>query len=127
MHETVKAGKPMRDQWHLRASLLVVLSLLTSPAMASAECAWVLWEGNVGYRDITTKLLQTYWSRLDAFDTRKGCVRTIDTAASKLGLDATTRFRPGEGSRASETLLYQYKSEKTLQCLPDSVDPRRAP
>lgn len=52
-----------------RASLAVVLLLLVSVGPASAECAWVLWQGS------HTLNIRGEWLRLESFDARAGCVK----------------------------------------------------
>jgi len=101
----------------MRAAL-VVLCLLLSAVTASAECAWVLWNGGRGSDE------QMHWQRWDAFDKRSPCVARIDAEAVKLGLNAGTLFNE-QGFRTSETLLDTHgRFGTTWQCLPDTVDPR---
>src|SRR5437870_2572335 len=50
-----------------RVSVIVMLSLLTSAAMAHAECAWALWLRNDS----------SPWDVLQAFSTREGCIEAM--------------------------------------------------
>ncbi len=54
-----------------RASLLVVFSLLTSAATAYAECAWVLWDGQLSSvlgQDVLWSINGTYSTARDCND-----------------------------------------------------------
>ena len=82
-------------QW---ASLLVALSLLTSAATASAECAWVLWGHGEWPVKGAIRVLPT-WQPLDS-------TKTLDTC-----------------TRAQMTWHGDYPDFRYV-CLPDTVDPR---
>jgi hypothetical protein len=77
-----------------RAALLVALSLLTSAATASAECAWVLWSASGGAA-----------LPVGAWDTKSRCE------------EAKNERLPALGSAVERTAV-------TFVCLPDTVDLR---
>jgi type IV secretory pathway protease TraF len=77
-----------------RAPLLLALSMLTSAATASAECAWVLWSASASAS-----------LPVGAWDTKSRC----EEAKSE-------RLR-AVGTAVERTAV-------TFVCLPDTVDPR---
>ncbi len=77
-----------------RASLLLVLSLLTSAATAQAECAWVLWSASASAS-----------LPVGAWDTKSRCE------------EAKNERQRAVGSAVERTIV-------TFVCLPDTVDPR---
>jgi hypothetical protein len=102
------------------APLLLVLSLLTSTATASAECAWVLWA-------ITSATSYDTMSAALAFDTKQTCelalTEQLTSWRTNTGLRATVsgsmvfvRTTNEDGSMFTRGTRYI--------CLPDSVDPR---
>ena len=99
-----------------RASLLIALSLLASAATAYAECAWVLWDGqlsNVPGHDML-------WSINGTYSTAKDCNGDLATllVVKKKGGDEVSDLQAGTALyRRGETRGY-------LHCLPDTVDPR---
>ncbi len=96
--------------------LLLALCLLTSAATAYAECAWVLWDGqisNVPGRDMLWSIQGTY---LTTKDCTAGLARLV--AVKKQGGDDATEPQAGTALyRRGETRGY-------LHCLPDTLDPR---
>jgi|RhiMetdeSRZDD1v2_1073273.scaffolds.fasta_scaffold143019_3 hypothetical protein len=80
-----------------RASVIVALSLLTSAATASAECAWVLW---------TRWSTDERFASVDGYETKRECERAL---AMMRGMDKATGTKD--------------PSQLSL-CLPDTVDPR---
>jgi hypothetical protein len=57
------------------ASLLFVLSLLTSAATAHAECAWVLWVQRVGHSEL---------GPMDAYPTKQDCEAAMSRERERL-------------------------------------------
>jgi hypothetical protein len=83
-----------------RASVIATLPLLAWAAMASAECAWVLWAGaERNPRPVVGDPMQ--WSPIDSFTVQRDCLATVELS-SKDPKNRTWTFR----------------------CLPDTVDPR---
>ncbi len=101
----------------MKTLLVALLLLVVGTGTASAECAWVLWNGLKGGDGAMR------WQRFDAFDARTGCVRAIDRRAAQLGL-SPGNFYNGLGFRMSETVLDEDVFRATWQCLPSDVDPR---
>jgi hypothetical protein len=107
----------MTHFWRLS---LVMIVLTFAPMQAWAECAWVLW-----MRDSEIRT-QTPWIPVGAFVTQRDCVvgaqkafdpfrgggMSVLTDLGEFALVTTTR-RPG-GVIVTVT----------LQCLPDTIDPR---
>jgi len=125
----------MRNQCHLRASLLVVLSLFTSPATAHAECAWVLWEK----REVSSPKEQSReWQFLEAYESKATCVETAKQYVDIVAERSITRQGLGQRevlkSRVDTVVVEAYRDATTtikhsLRCFPsdlspDSVDPR---
>ena len=96
-----------------RASLLLVLSLLTSAATAHAECAWVLWfnpEANV-------HMVESAHSSVTDCD-----VALVDMRA----VLRNDGYKVYGGSASSDHVLLGERGGEhiTYRCLPDTVDPR---
>jgi hypothetical protein len=83
-----------------------VLYLLTSAAMAHAECAWALWGHFTRKSDLKE---ESFISQ--AFERKTHC----DEQAT----DKNSRERPGQYARDAASTVF-------WQCLPDTVDPRGA-
>src|SRR5262249_52494200 len=98
----------MRGAW--RTSLLVVFCLLTSTATAYAECAWVLWDGQISPvpgRDMS-------WTIDGTYATAKAC--KVDLANYVAGMR-----RSGSKVTDPRSGTSSYKSGETrgyLHCLP---------
>ena len=84
---------------------LLVLSLLTSAATASAECAWILWAGGVKASG------EAVYAPIEGYPTRAECMKGR-TASSVDEVEQLKRDVAGAGMKLAFT------------CLPDTVDPR---
>ncbi|SRR6266478_4694158 len=94
-----------------RASLLGALSLLTSAATASAECAWVLWLRNDSFP----------WGVHQAFSTREGCIEAMSkqvAAVEKRSPRVTLNTIGGSFTANAKGRILRGN------CLPDTVAPR---
>jgi hypothetical protein len=80
-----------------RTSLVVVLLLLASVGMASAECAWVLWLQNIGQTPVMA-------NAVGGHDNREQCEA------------AKARYPEQMKREGSVTVMFV--------CLPDTIDPR---
>jgi hypothetical protein len=113
-----------------RASLLVVCLLLTSAAMASAECAWVLWEHRVTPSKEGSPTES--WLAQEAVETRPVCEAKTEALIQRLvqprasgSLHNYERIGDSKG-----VTMYQGRKEQGVyqtsdfRCLPDTVDPR---
>ena len=73
-----------------KASLLVVLVLLSSAATASAECAWVLWVhwgGGLVRQQDGSVYNPHRWHVVDSFQSREACVTTQRSTTLSKGYD----------------------------------------
>lgn len=120
-----------------RIASVALLSLTLLAGLASAECAWVLWNeiSDVYPRQITSI---RSWGVLAALETRTQCEdmltriwqdaldeenkpspdrsETMKSVSSRRGLiDVTRRGQQGE---------FLGKTTNRFQCLPDTLDPR---
>jgi hypothetical protein len=99
-----------------RASLLVALSLLASDATAYAECAWVLWDGQ-----LSSVLGQDMlWSINGTYSTARDC-------NDELVRYVVVKEERGDEVSSPRAGIALYKGRDTrgyLECLPDTVDPR---
>ena len=94
-----------------RASVIVMLSLLTSAAMAHAECAWALWLRSDAYP----------WDVLQAFSTREGCIEAMSkqvAAVEKRSPRVTLNTIGGSFTANAKGRILRGN------CLPDTVAPR---
>jgi hypothetical protein len=97
-------GRQAMMQRARRASLVVVLLLLTSVGTASAECAWVLWKVTV------LSSGDEVWGVLDAYP----------PAAGHAGCDQ----KADDMNRGMKESPSRGLMPTTLLCLPDTIDPR---
>jgi len=91
-----------------RASLLVALYLLTSAALARAECAWVLWS-HFTLRD------GDHWWVNHAFESKKEC---------KAAAAAVLREAARQGNTVAGDRITTRSGDLSPVCLRDTVDPR---
>jgi hypothetical protein len=114
-------------------TLLVAVSLLTSPATAYAECAWVLWEKKLEkkYPPIPTLTWSVNIRQEDIFETRKACEleseRRLDVELRSWSREAVYEaFRnvavPGVTVRRKDATDYLFNV--SYHCFPDTMDPR---
>ena len=104
---------------YVRATMMVAV-LTFVPMQAWAECAWVLWMNDSEIRT------QTPWIPIGAFVTQRDCI----VGAQK----AFDPFRGGGMSALTESGEFSLVTTTrrpggvivtvTLQCLPDTIDPR---
>ena len=81
-----------------RAPLLVALCLLTSAATASAECAWVLWEGRPKKPVLPLADVDLFsFKRVSAFTTFEAC-----SASAKIQAEGTARVWTGTSEGKSK-------------------------
>jgi hypothetical protein len=97
-----------------RASLVVVVLVLTSVGTASAECAWVLWQEE--YNPEGRQGTQS-WTLESAFQTRQQCdglaAYLVQHHVAKGATDYGGNFVSGVNTGS-----YRYV------CIPDTIDPR---
>jgi len=106
-----------------RASAIVTLSLLTSTAMASAECAWVLWVqvSEEPWRLLNTAPDYATCKRLQAESVKHTTSPRpqhvkVETSESGANAFVTKTARTDDGRSVTQTFNYL--------CAPDTVDPR---
>jgi len=99
----------LRQAW-----VIATFSLLILAATASAECAWVLWNGTIDRVDD--------WQLHTVHLTHQACSRDLSKLAdaySRRGYEVVYAGPLTAGYRKLDEHGY-------LHCLPDTVDPRRA-
>ena len=114
--------------------LLAVFSLFTSPGLAFAECAWVLWNDEARV-DYGTNIESRFWHTIAATPTKPDCEARIreeiaqvtrpeyqpkDVRFKVLGNAVQVMyFRPDKvDERAARLQTFRYL------CLPSGIDPR---
>jgi len=109
-----------------RTSALVALSLLTSAAMAHAECAWVLWVESHFTSLSSNSSDPSKWESVDGLATGQACKEARRAWITKHVPEPQRR-----DALASNMFLGPVDPDMkgavqpmTLTCLPDTMDPR---
>ena len=103
-----------------RASVIAALLLLTSAAMAHAECAWVLWLRHEHWvsNDIEARD-EGFWERRSVYATRSNCVaRMAEESRSISGnywICSLATYGPGGGPKC----WFLKNGEAVPTCFPD--------
>jgi hypothetical protein len=109
--------------------LLAVCLLLTSPPLADAECAWVLWQEN---QLSTVNDYRQWWDLHGAYATQEECV-SVQKRIWQVNVNRAERSRPYGNIQKIEKVPHSYVSTSLksggytsdrLMCLPDTIDPR---
>ena len=106
------------------ASLLVVLSLLTSAAAAHAECAWVLWGSATVLSDPKSR---TSVDPAGGYGNKDECVEGMAALIRAAVARSTNEVRiidDGASVIIHSTDKPSSVARVTYSCLPDTVDPR---
>ena len=98
-----------------RAPLVIVLVLIFSARIASAECAWVLWTKTA------TNKGSSSWEIVQASSNREDCLAALDRAYKAIK-GATTINQIEHGAFSVTTT--DRTTTSSGKCLPDTVDPR---
>ena len=120
----------------LTVSLLALASsniILTSAAIASAECAWVLWQTTIDFAlpPKGSANPKTGPSRVVAFDTRAQCAARARSDIEKNKVSETATGREVAFVETDAGWFYSSRDkgggnlfDLILECWPDTVDPR---
>jgi hypothetical protein len=103
------------------ATLPLALTLLTSAAAASAECAWVLWSSLSETPD-PRSAPQMIYEPISAQASRQECDEAVGVRARVLKKNGWKVF--GWSPGAYEMVATQGTKTWRYVCLPDTVDPR---
>ncbi len=95
--------------------LLVLLCLIALATSASAECAWVLWDGQLP----SAPGFDTTWIIAGTYPSANDCDAQLTRAVSFFRQHGYEVSPPQSG-----TAVYTGKTQGYLHCLPDTVDPR---
>lgn len=111
--------------------LVVVCSLSAFPAIASAECAWVLWQELTGISEAGR--VDKEWGISGATSSEAGCNNQLRQAvqgrARQLGTPGPNGIDPGvRFQERNNSVTLEFKKGGlvgyTYVCLPDTIDPR---
>jgi hypothetical protein len=91
---------------------VLIIALALAPALASAECSWVLWQE---HREVGTSWQERAFFFEKAYTTREECERRRGPAEALAGSDNETK---AAGRIRDDGIRSFY------QCIPDTVDPR---
>ena len=97
--------------------LLAAFYVLASAAMASAECAWVLWA------ETSSMHHDPVWAPVSASDTKQVCERALAKEITKARTDAHVKVT------VTDTTVFVWNDSVAVAsfhyiCFPDTVDPR---
>jgi hypothetical protein len=100
-----------RSSW---IGAVLFCSMFTLPALASGECAWVLWV--------------VQGARVDHFyasyTSAKECIRELDVREQRLRSDGSVLMTRSAATSLNVTDKIKVSFSTTYQCLPDTLDPR---
>ncbi len=107
----------------LRRASVIALSLLTSAATASGECAWVLWEERL---TVSSQGGTKDWEIVATASEPKDCY----SGAGRAATNQAERWRGPltevkiEGNQVTVSSKAGFVDNFRYLCLPDTVDPR---
>ncbi len=118
-----------------QAMLAAALGLLLMPAVAGAECAWVLWNKTSTYTEGSKEGLASEWSPITALPSHDNCETNLGPYLKaklemlKKGVVGEVAKRAGgkiEHDRSSITVDYGEIGFASFEysCFPDTIDPR---
>ena len=110
---------------HAQRGLFVLALILASVSTASAEGAWVLWEG----RSVSERGQVPAWRRVDAFNGEAEC-RTSALRQARSLYDSESRERNARarglelrGTRVEVPIEFDWMTV-SFECYSDTFDPR---